>query len=95
VEWIRENVPAGSTMLLEQYWLDLDGVPVSVTRVPDLAVALDKGIDGVAGYDWVIVPEIHFGHPALRRLGFVKRIHAEQGFGGSQGHDYEIYRVPK
>ena len=76
-------------MLLEQYWLNLEGVTVTVTRVPDLAAALSNGIDALRPYDWVVVPEIHFGHPTLRRLRFVRRFHADQGFGGSRGHDYE------
>ena len=95
IEWISTTVPPGSSMLLEQYWLNLEGVAVTATRVPDLAATLSNGIDALRPYEWVVVPEIHFGHPTLRRLRFVRRFHADQGFGGSRGHDYEIYTVPR
>jgi 4-amino-4-deoxy-L-arabinose transferase-like glycosyltransferase len=94
VEWIAANVPPGSRMLLEAHWLDLEGIPVTVTRVPDLAAVLDQDIDALAGHDWVVVPEIHMNHPALRRLGFVRRFPGGYGFRGRHGHDYEIYAVP-
>jgi hypothetical protein len=81
-------------MLLEAHWLDLEGIPVTVTRVPDLAAVLDQDIDALAGHDWVVVPEIHMNHPALRRLGFVRRFPGGYGFRGRHGHDYEIYAVP-
>jgi 4-amino-4-deoxy-L-arabinose transferase-like glycosyltransferase len=95
VEWIAANVPAGSRMLLEQHWLDLEGLPLDVTRVQDLAAVLNEDIEALAPYEWVVVPEIHMTHPALRRLGFVKRFPGGYGFGGRHGHDYEIYAVPR
>jgi 4-amino-4-deoxy-L-arabinose transferase-like glycosyltransferase len=95
IAWMSRNLPPGSAVLAERHWLDLRGLPLEVHRVDDLRLSLDEGIQGLAAYDYVVVPEIHFGHPTLRRLGFMHRVHAEQGFGGSLGHDYEIYAVPR
>jgi hypothetical protein len=95
IEWIAANVPPGSRVLLEEQWLDLDGLPLSVTRVPDLAAVLDQDIQTLADYEWVVVPEIHMSHPALRQLGFVRRFPGGYGFAGRHGHDYEIYAVPR
>jgi hypothetical protein len=94
IAWMIENIPRGSPVLAEMRWLDLEGSGLDVHRVPDLRAVLDQGVWGFQGYEWVVVPEIHFGHPTLRRLGFVRRFHADQGFGGSLGYDYEVYSVP-
>jgi hypothetical protein len=56
-------VPPGSRVLLEEHWLDLDGLPLSVTRVPDLPAVLDEGVQALAEYEWVVVPEIHMSPP--------------------------------
>ena len=91
--WIEQNVPPGDVILLGDGWLWLPS-SYSVKRVPDLRAALDLGIEALAGTNWVVVPETEFGHPTLRRLGFVQRFHASQEFGGSTGYDFEIYEVP-
>ena len=74
---------------------DLTGANGTIRRVPNLAVVLDAGLEQLSGVDWVIVPEINFGHPTLKRLGFVQRFHAEQSFAGNLGYDYEVYAVPR
>ena len=81
-------------MVIENHWLDLRDSPAAVRRVPELSPLLDAGVAAFAGVNWVIVPEPNFGHPTLKRLGFVERFHADTAFGGSIGYDYEIYAVP-
>jgi hypothetical protein len=93
--WIAGHVQAGSVLVTENKWLELRGLPIEVRRVPDLNATLDGGVDQLAGADWLIVPEPNFGHPTLRRLAFVQRFHAANGFTGNYGYDYEIYAVPK
>ncbi len=82
-------------MLLEKGWLDLSASGVTTKRVEDLRKTLDGGLDQFSGASWVVVPKTQFGHPMLKQLGFYERIHADQGFGGSVGYDYEIYAIPK
>ena len=53
---------------------------------------LDGGVERLAGANWVIVPEPNFGHPTLKRLGFVERFHADTTFAGSVGYDYDDLR---
>jgi 4-amino-4-deoxy-L-arabinose transferase-like glycosyltransferase len=93
--WLRQHVPPGGTVVIEQHWLDLDDAPFTVRRVPDVRALLDEGIEPLAGAGWLVVAEPQFGHPALKRLGLVQRFHAGQGFGGSLGYDYEVYAVPR
>ncbi len=93
--WLRQHVAPGSTVVIEQHWLDLRDVPFTVRRVVDIRALLDNGIEPLAGARWLVVAEPQFGHPALKRLGLVQRFHAGQGFGGSLGYDYEVYAVPE
>ena len=92
--WLEAHVPPGNVVVLDVHWLDLSGSQFVVRRV-DLDALLHGDIEGLAGSDWVVVPEIYFGNPMLRRLGFVQRFHSEQSFGGNVGYDYEVYAVPK
>ena len=92
---IRELAKPGDVVLLEKGWLDLSTSGVTTRRVEDLSKTLDGGLDQFSGASWVVVPKTRFGHPMLKQLGFYERIHADQGFGGSVGYDYEIYAVPK
>ncbi len=92
--WLQANVPPGSVVVLDVHWLDLSGSQLVVRRV-ELDTLLQGGIEGLAGSDWMVVPEPYFGNPMLRRLGFVQRFHAEQSFGGRVGSDFEVYAVPK
>ncbi|MEO7275770.1 MAG: glycosyltransferase family 39 protein [Vicinamibacterales bacterium] len=92
--WVRDHTGPDAVVLIEQHWLDLRDSPAAVRRVPELSPLLDAGVAAFAGTNWVIVPEPNFGHPTLKRLGFVERFHADTGFGGSVGYDYEIYAVP-
>jgi hypothetical protein len=93
--WVQQHAPAGSVVVLENQWLDLRASAATVRRVPDLAVLLDGGVGQFAGANWVVVPEPNFGHPTLKRLGFVQRFHSEQSFGGHPGYDFEVYAVPQ
>jgi 4-amino-4-deoxy-L-arabinose transferase-like glycosyltransferase len=93
--FLLSHAPPGQVVVLENHWLDLRDVPVVVNRVPDLARFLDAGLEGFGGVDWIVVPEPNFGHPALKRLGLVRRFHAGQSFGGNVGYDYEVYGVPR
>jgi hypothetical protein len=92
--WLEANVPPGSVVVLDVHWLDLSGSQLVIRRV-ELDTLLHGAIEGLAGSDWVVVPEPYFGNPMLRRLGFVQRFHAEQSFGGRVGSDFEVYAVPK
>jgi len=92
--WLETNVPPGSVVVLDVHWLDLSGSQLVVRRV-EMDTLLHGEIGGLAGSDWVVVPEPYFGNPMLRRLGFVQRFHAEQSFGGRVGSDFEVYAVPK
>jgi hypothetical protein len=92
---IRELAKPDDVVLLEKGWLDLSSSGLAIKRVEDLRKILDGGIDQLSGASWVVVPKTQFGHPMLKQLGFYERIHADQGFGGSVGYDFEIYAVPK
>ena len=92
--WLEANVPPGSVVVLDVHWLDLSGSQLVVRRV-EMDTLFHGEIGGLAGSDWVVVPEPYFGNPMLRRLGFVQRFHAEQSFGGRVGSDFEVYAVPK
>lgn len=94
-ERIRELAKPDDVVLLEKGWLDLSSSGLTIQRVEDLRKILDGGMDQFSGASWVVVPKTHFGHPMLKQLGFYERIHADQGFGGSVGYDFEIYAVPK
>ena len=93
-QWLATHVKRGEPVLTEDGWLDLAALPAPVRRVPDLRALLNGGVAACDGAVWVVVPETDFGHPTLARLAFVRRFHANQGFGGNTGYDYEIYRVP-
>jgi 4-amino-4-deoxy-L-arabinose transferase-like glycosyltransferase len=92
---IRELARPGEVVVLEKGWLDLSTSGLTIRRVDDLRKTFDGGLDQFSGANWVIVPKTQFGHPLLKQLGFYERIHADQGFGGSVGYDFEIYAVPK
>ena len=92
--WVRDHATRGTVIVIEDKWLDLSDAPAMVRRIPDLSALLDGGVEPLAGANWVIVPEPNFGHPTLKRLGFVERFHADTGFAGSVGYDYEIYAIP-
>ncbi len=94
-ERIRELAKPDDVIVLEKGWLDLSTAGLRIERVDDLRKTLDGGIDQLSGASWVVVPKTRFGHPMLKQLGFYERIHADQGFGGSVGYDFEIYAVPK
>ena len=91
--WILKNVPAGDVILLGNEWLSLPSSH-TVKRVPDLQAVLDGGMKALAGFDWVVVPELYFGHPTLRQLRFAQRFDASQTFGGRVGFDFQVYAVP-
>jgi 4-amino-4-deoxy-L-arabinose transferase-like glycosyltransferase len=92
--WLAEHA-AGQTVLLEDHWLDLRGTTVRANRVPDLPAAIAGGLYALSYNDWVVVPEIHFGNPALKRLQFVHRVSADQrSMTGNLGYDFEIYATP-
>lgn len=95
--WIEAHATPGTVVLLGHGWLTLPRPMIETRRVADLSVPLDGGIGALAatGADWVVVPEPWFGHPALKRLGFLQRVHASRGFGGALGYDYEVYAIPK
>ena len=92
--WVRDHADGATVIVIEDKWLDLSDAPATVRRVPDLSALLDGGVERLAGANWVIVPEPNFGHPTLKRLGFVERFHADTTFAGSVGYDYEIYAIP-
>lgn len=93
--WLRER-PPGQRVLLGEGWLDLDGGPLVVRRVPDLAAALSGSLHQLAANDLVVVPEPYFRTPGLKRLAFVTRVAADQrSFGGNMGYDFEIYSPPR
>jgi hypothetical protein len=91
--WLEEHVPPGNVVILGVHWLDLSGNRFIIRRV-ELDTLFHGEIEGLAGSNWVVVPEPYFGNPMLRRLGFVQRFHADQSFGGRVGYDYEVYAVP-
>jgi hypothetical protein len=93
--WLRER-PPGERVLLGEGWLDLDGGPLAVRRVPDLAAALSGSLHQLAANDLVVVPEPYFRTRGLERLLFVARVAADQrSFGGNMGYDFAIYAPPK
>jgi 4-amino-4-deoxy-L-arabinose transferase-like glycosyltransferase len=93
--WIREHADPGTVVLLGRGWLDPGDTSLVLRRVPNLARALDAGIEALGGCDWIVVPETVFGHPALRHLMLLRRFEADRSFGGNLGYDYEIYAVPE
>jgi 4-amino-4-deoxy-L-arabinose transferase-like glycosyltransferase len=94
-QWLETHAAPGSVVASDVYFLDFSRSKLKVRRL-DFETMMPAGaIDQLAGADWLVVPEPYFGNPMLRRLGFVQRFHADQGFGGRQGYDYEVYAVPK
>ena len=93
--WLEQHAAPGGVVIIENSWLDLRGSTMTVRRVPDLAVLLDGGVEQFAGASLIVVPEPNFGHPTLKKLGFIQRFHAEPSFGGNLGYDYEVYGVPR
>jgi hypothetical protein len=93
--WLAERVEAGQVVLAEKGWLDLQGAPFKVTRVPDLAWALGPGRQALGTADFVVVPETHFATPGLSGLALVHTLDATpRAFGGHLGFDYRVYAVP-
>jgi hypothetical protein len=94
--WLREHASPGDTVLLEIHWLNLEGSTLRVKRVEELPAVLNGGLYQLFAHNWIVVPEPYFGNPALRRLSFVRRFHADQSaWGGSMGYDFEVYAAPK
>jgi hypothetical protein len=56
---------------------------------------LDRGIEQLQDYDWIVVPARLFDNPTLRRLTFAQRFTGSQGFRGRAGSALAIYAVPK
>jgi 4-amino-4-deoxy-L-arabinose transferase-like glycosyltransferase len=94
--WLKENTSPADVVLLEIHWLKLDDSTLRIKRVEELPVVLQGGIYRLFAHNWVVVPEPYFGNPALRRLSFVRRFHADQSaWGGNMGYDFEVYAAPK
>ena len=94
--WLRENTSPGDVVLLEIHWLKVEESNFRVERVAELPVVLQGGLYRLLANNWVVVPEPYFGNPALRRLSFVRRFHADQSaWGGNLGYDFEVYAAPK
>jgi len=92
--WIDAHIPAGDVVLLEEDWLSLTSKHV-VRRVPNLEQVLDRGIEQLQDYDWVVVPGRLFDNPTVRRLGLAQRFNGSQGFGGRRGPTLAICTIPK
>jgi 4-amino-4-deoxy-L-arabinose transferase-like glycosyltransferase len=94
--WLRQAIPAGDAVLLENGWLDLRGAPFTVLRVPDLSQVLRSDSYALSSADWIVVPETHFAYPALRRLTLVQHVDAQpRSLGGHMGYDYRVYAAPR
>jgi hypothetical protein len=94
-QWLETHAAPGSVVASDVYFLNFGDSKLKVRRL-DFETMMPAGaLDQLAGADWLVVPEPYFGNPILRRLGFVQRVHADQGFGGRLGYDFEIYAVPK
>ena len=94
--WLQENTSPGDVVLLEIHWLKLEESKLRIKRVEELPVVLKGGLYQLFANNWVVVPEPYFGNPALRRLSFVRRFHADQSaWGGNMGYDFEVYAAPK
>lgn len=95
-QWLRRSIPRGDVVLLEQGWLDLPDVPFSVVRVPDLEWVLGPGAYALSAADWIVVPEPHYGNPALGRLVQMQQVTADQrSLFGNLGYDYRVYVTPR
>ena len=94
-QWLEAHAPPGSVVASDLHFLDFSGSPLEVRRL-DFETMMPAGaVEQLAGADWLVVPEPYFGNPMLRRLGFVQRFHADRGFAGHMGYDYEIYAIPR
>ena len=94
-QWIRERATARDVVLVEEGWLDLEGLSARVRRVPRLADVFAGGRYQLFANDWIVVPETRFDRFNVRRLTLVQEVLVERGFGGNQGYDFRIYRSPK
>jgi hypothetical protein len=93
-QWLESHAPPGSVVASDLHFLDFRQSKLTVRRL-DFETMMPAGaIEQLSGADWLVVPEPYFGNPMLRRLGFVQRFHADRGFGGHMGYDFEIYAVP-
>ena len=92
--WMGLHARQGSRVLAGRGWLDLRGAPFTTRRVANLRVALDGGVERLAGCNWVIVPEDLFGHPTLKQLALAERFYARRDIAGNLGIDFEVYSVP-
>ena len=94
--WLQEHASPGDSVLLEIHWLNLEGSSLRITRVEELPAVLNAGLYQLFSHSWIVVPEPYFGNPALRRLSFVRRFHADpSAWGGNMGYDFEVYAAPK
>jgi 4-amino-4-deoxy-L-arabinose transferase-like glycosyltransferase len=94
--WLRQTVPAGHVVLIEQGWLDLRGAAFSVMRVPDLRTVPGPGEYELSAADWIVVPETHYALPSLQRLALLHQVVADQrSFLGNLGYDYRVYVTPR
>lgn len=94
--WLQEHASPRDIVLLEIHWLKLPDSELRVKRVESLPGVLSGGLYHLFAHNWVVVPEPYFGNPALRRLSFVQRFHADQSsLGGHMGYDFEVYATPK
>jgi hypothetical protein len=94
--WLRQTIPAGDAVLLEEGWLDLRGAPFTVVRVPDLSQVLRSDSYALSSADWIVVPETRFAYPALQRLTLIEQVEAQpRSLGGHMGYDYRVYAAPR
>ena len=92
--WLRQHTRPGDRVLAEYRWLDLSDLDLEMHRVPNLAESLEGGEHSLWAHDWVVVPEVYFGHPGLERLRLAQSFLADRGFGGNRGFDFMIYTAP-
>lgn len=92
--WLRERAQKQDRVLSELGMLDFSGSDVRVVRVPDLAPVLGGGDYELQAYDWIVVPEDHFGDPQLARLNLAGDFTASWTLGGNRGLDFRIYTPP-
>ncbi len=93
--WLADQLAPGERVLTAPGMLPgMAGAARGLGRTSGLKDLLDAERFELYRYDWIVVPERLFGHPALAPLTLARAFTIDTGFGGNRGADLRIYRPP-
>lgn len=93
--WLADEVAGGERVLTAPGMLPgMPGAARGLGKTSGLKDLLDAERYELYRYDWIVVPERLFTHPALAPLTLTRTFTIDTDFGGNRGADVRVYKPP-